>query len=1011
MKVQYTFDKEAKVNCLARWQHILQIQTMSLDDRNTIGVIDLRTCLQAVAQCSPELVNQHECDYTVYAVDYSEPDVPLVGQGMLSWGLEQHNNDLQSQQLVTGRVTRNMMALFGKGNSETLEVKLKLTEVPKIHRQQPVKSNSQAERPASGMSHHNHHHNQHRRSESQQTRSLHQQSSMDASSEWNAFLQSNPNLGHTAGTGIASPVPPPARSETSANQLSHFNYHDIPPPHHQHTHAHPHQQYQLPSGTPDGFTGSFQDSQSQQQPELPPLPPTSQHAAEVQLPPTSDAVIPEKPARSRPASRVRNKGPPKPRGRPRKKAVPTEDAGHTSGAEVTDADDGPQPKRAKVIQTDYNTSAAFQSQPDSLRVAASTSGSLRSMRPVGAVGSGASGSHLQDVPRAPTPVPSRAQQPRQGQGTGHRRTSMAEFESYQTQTDMSESQSQFASRRAGHDARSPTDSIAPSPDAVYTPGESPIDIGSSPPVPRTSAFIQSSPAPSSPILPPADSGFMSGGIDEYLEDDEAGQELPRQPVQADVLPALSVAKQKRPYRRRGVVIESDGLSICHEEPGPPRLLPTSTIIRPDGTPFGQSDAPASEPNEPSQSQPATFRQGPPPPRQLTPRPGRRGGFKRTNSAPVSRPVQKEPAAKQQQHTLASFEVAIESVETPDSVPPNPPSSKPIPAQVFEAIISGQRPQASQSMPQQEGSASNSQSDAQLSHGEQLRTEQCQTGTDQANPSLILNADGRPSTAGAGQMVMNPSKTTARPEISMAETGPTVKQERVSQQPSPKQAVRNEREHEQYDIAPRQIAQDNSATNELELLRTAISITPMPQSSATTEPDLPTIRPPPLPAATQSAKSLSLPPVPASDPVQDTFLNLPPLPQVAHSEAPCPPSDIEEPSYPRPPPRRTAVKGRLEQAIEKGEMPPFCVNCGAIETPTWRKIWRQEHKGIPAFHEFSDKPGMVTTIDILERNSEGQPTSYRLVKKTLGPQDIKSEWDESLLCNRELLPGTLYWNMN
>jgi hypothetical protein len=95
-----------------------------------------------------------------------------------------------------------------------------------------------------------------------------------------------------------------------------------------------------------------------------------------------------------------------------------------------------------------------------------------------------------------------------------------------------------------------------------------------------------------------------------------------------------------------------------------------------------------------------------------------------------------------------------------------------------------------------------------------------------------------------------------------------------------------------------------------------------------------------------------------------------------------------------------VKGRLEQAIEKGEMPPFCVNCGAIETPTWRKIWCQEHKGIPAFHEFSDKPGMVTTIDILERTADGQPTLYRLVKKTLGPLDIKSEWDESLLCNRE-----------
>lgn len=900
------------------------------------------------------------------------------------------------------------MALFGKGNSETLEVKLKLTEVPKINRQQPGNSNSQMERPASGMSHHNHRHNQHRRSESQQTRSFHQQSSMDASSEWNAFMQSNPNLGHTAkGTPIVSPLPPPARPENSTSQPSHFNYQDIPPPHHQHTHAHPHQQYQPPGSAPDGFTGSFQDSQSQQQPELPPLPHQSQQA-QSQLPPpvpppTSDAVVPEKPARSRPASRVRNKGPPKPRGRPKKKpGPPVEDAGHTSGAEVTDADDGPQPKRAKVTRTDYNTSAAFQSQPDSLRVAASTSGSLRNMRPVGAVGSGAAGSHLQEVPRAPTPVPNRTRQPRRGQGTAPRRTSMAEFESYQTQMETSEPQSQIGFRRTGHDARSPTDFNVASPDAGYTPEESPIDIGSSPPVPRTSAFIQSSPAPSSPILPPADSGFMSGGIDDYLEDDDVGQELPTQPVQADVLPALPVAKPKRSYRRRGVIIESDGLSICHEEPGPPRLLPTSTIIRPDGTPFGQSDAPASEPNDPSQSQPPAFRQGPPPPRELTPRPGRRGGFKRTNSAPVSRPVQKEPVA-QQQHTLASFEVAIESVEMPDSLPPNPPSNKTIPAQLFEAVISGQQSQASQPIPRQEDLASTNPNHFQIAQGERSQAEKCQIETEQANHPSTMNANQTPSTADEGQTVMESSIRTTKPEADMGEAVSTIKTEPVSQQPSPKEAARYEQEQEQYGNAALGVAQGNSGANDLELLGTAIATAPMPQPTATTEPELPTILPPPLPPASQTAKSLSLPPVPASDPVQDTFLNLPPLPPVAHSEAPCPPSDLGEPGYPRPAPRRTAVKGRLEQAIEKGEMPPFCVNCGAIETPTWRKIWCQEHKGIPAFHEFSDKPGMVTTIDILERTAEGQPTLYRLVKKTLGPLDIKSEWDESLLCNRESLP--------
>ena len=101
--------------CLARWPHTLQVQTVPLDERNTIGVVDLRTCLQAVADCSPELASENDRDYTVYAYDYSEPDTPLVGQGMLSSGLSQGAEIAGQPKLVTGRVTRNMLAIFGYG--------------------------------------------------------------------------------------------------------------------------------------------------------------------------------------------------------------------------------------------------------------------------------------------------------------------------------------------------------------------------------------------------------------------------------------------------------------------------------------------------------------------------------------------------------------------------------------------------------------------------------------------------------------------------------------------------------------------------------------------------------------------------------------------------------------------------------------------------------------------------------------------------------------------------------
>lgn len=106
-------------------------------------------------------------------------------------------------------------------------------------------------------------------------------------------------------------------------------------------------------------------------------------------------------------------------------------------------------------------------------------------------------------------------------------------------------------------------------------------------------------------------------------------------------------------------------------------------------------------------------------------------------------------------------------------------------------------------------------------------------------------------------------------------------------------------------------------------------------------------------------------------------------------------------------KRNAIKQKLEAAITNGEMPPYCSNCGAIQTPTWRKIYGQEHDGVPPHYEpseFSTKPGMLTAIEILKRDSEEKPTSYRLVKKTLGPDEDKNEWQEHLLCN----PCGIWW---
>ncbi|KEF55441.1 uncharacterized protein A1O9_08191 [Exophiala aquamarina CBS 119918] len=131
LKVLYTFDIEQKDNHLARYPHPLEVQTAFIDETSQIGVIDLRTCLEAVTTASPELTTHPDNDYTVYAYDYSEPDTPLVGQGMLSKALisQTQGQGGDNDTMVTGRVTKNLLGLFSKNAQETLEVKLRFTPV------------------------------------------------------------------------------------------------------------------------------------------------------------------------------------------------------------------------------------------------------------------------------------------------------------------------------------------------------------------------------------------------------------------------------------------------------------------------------------------------------------------------------------------------------------------------------------------------------------------------------------------------------------------------------------------------------------------------------------------------------------------------------------------------------------------------------------------------------------------------------------------------------------------
>lgn len=145
-------------------------------------------------------------------------------------------------------------------------------------------------------------------------------------------------------------------------------------------------------------------------------------------------------------------------------------------------------------------------------------------------------------------------------------------------------------------------------------------------------------------------------------------------------------------------------------------------------------------------------------------------------------------------------------------------------------------------------------------------------------------------------------------------------------------------------------------------------------------------------------------VPASDPVAPT--QPPPL---HHSqtwagpmsdftvvETPRGPMEISKPRSGTGAKRSKQVQARLEQAIRAGEVPPFCENCGCIETPTWRRAWSQEFEGNEQVAKDMMKDSTMLFWESLERNAQDAMVKFKIYKKSLANED--KGWAQVLLCN-------------
>lgn len=528
VKVLYSFDQDGKTNCLARCPDVLNIPVVPIDDGNHVGVIDLTQCLRAVVAASPEIVSRFtDNDFAIYALDYSEDDTPLVGQGLLSAALAVATPGVQKETMITGRVCTNKLAAFSNGVKETLEVKLKLAPVPKETGRDTTRSLVVRGGMSPALS-----------------------SGFDPNA-WNASMQQN-------------------RPQSQMNDYFNFDA--------------------LSSGSEQelalvddffGLTSTSSGSGGAQQlvggvgiAETPSdsafgLNPAFSHSA-----PGSRAgspiIAPESSTRnellrhqsfsgnsstfnadhSRPASRASVRSEFQTPSHQRQASAPSvHQQTLQQQSEVYYNEDGQARKRAKVMQTDWRGRSSFGSKSSDLRVTAATAASMHMHRPI-AKRASAPGSNLEPPPRVPTPVPQRVARLPHQQVQPSARSSMLRQASTADSDFMSDIENFSDAIMSSPEEDSPPNSI--------TADGTPKEIPSSPPVFHPANL----PQPSSPGLPTlphsyiADSGYMSeqgfnsGTIVNSLENDED-----RSPdAQDDNLAAYYQACRRRSH----TVIKTEG---------------------------------------------------------------------------------------------------------------------------------------------------------------------------------------------------------------------------------------------------------------------------------------------------------------------------------------------------------------------------------------------------------------------------------------------------------------------
>jgi hypothetical protein len=545
VKVLYTFDHENKTNCLARFSDTLQIPAIAIDENAQVGVIELRQCIQAIVEASPELLsNLTGGDFTIYAYDYSEYETPLVGQGMLSSALALSAPLVpahQSKTMITGRVCQNVPGIFTNGIGETLEVKLRLVPVPRQVQNEYVRSmeSLRSQTPAMSGGFDPNVWNASLSNQQMNADYFNFDMGTPGSQQDQSVIEEMFGLGTGSGVEFSGQQVQGGvgMSQTPSGGLSGLN-----PAFASHSHSAPGSR----AGSP--MMGSKSKAFNEQ----------LRHQSFSTAPPNfGDQSRPGSRASMRSESYV-----PSPN---QHRRLSTHSIDLTQQVENFYGEDGQPRKRAKVMQADWRGKSSFGGRSSDLRVTAATAASMQMHRPV-ATKPSMPGSNLEPPPRVPTPTPqlglSAQQRPRIPNARSMLRQTSTTGSDFLSDADqMSEAMS------------SPED-MTPEPSVIA--GETPQDFPSSPPLfPGLNEGTPSSPGlPTLAVPQMADSGYMSERniISSTYPDNFDAQE-----TSPDADDYTTAGQYKPRKQQRKTHIKSEGLETAKMPPPYPSDAPTSEI--------------------------------------------------------------------------------------------------------------------------------------------------------------------------------------------------------------------------------------------------------------------------------------------------------------------------------------------------------------------------------------------------------------------------------------------------